>query len=217
MDPHEAWPDSVFKHQRGLLYAAEESECFDKVCCGRYRAFTMHTYMGSSDDQPEILLFQRPFKCPLVCCCMMPWPQEIHTLNPTTNQKLGTTTQDWRCMSAMCGKFYWKVTDPTNTTTHVIEQDVCCNENCFAPSCCCKIHKINIKDPSEQNVIGSMENIFPGCTLRTLLCGRMIDNYRLTFPTNASPEDKANILGALILVDFMVFANADDDQGLGAN
>jgi len=40
----------------------------------------------------------------------------------------------------------------------------------------------------------------------------MIDNYRLTFPTAATPEDKANILGALLLIDFMIFANADEDR-----
>jgi len=211
MDARDAWDDDVFKHQRGLMYATEESDCIDKVCCGRWRAFTMDVHLGHSDDQPKVLRYRRPFRCPLVCCCFMPWPQEIHTLN-TDERAIGKTTQDWRCLSAMCGKFYWKVSDSSGATTHVLERDVCCNENCFAPSCCCAIHKMNIKDPSEQQIVGSLENIFPGCTLRTLICGNMIDNYRLTFPTSASPEDKANILGALILIDFMIFANADEDR-----
>jgi hypothetical protein len=215
MDPHEAWPDDVFKHQRGLLYAKEESDVLCKICCHRFRAFELKTYLGSNDDQGdhgEILRYRRPFKCPLTCCCFMPWPQEIHTIVPSTNEELGSTVQDWRCMAALCGKFYWRVQDRNGSTTHIIERDVCCNENCFAPNCCCPIHKLNIKDPSEERVVGTVENIFPGCTLRTILCGRMIDNYRLSFPTNASPEDKANILGALFLVDYMVFANADDDR-----
>jgi len=212
MDPHEAWPDDVFKHQRGLLYATEESEVINKVCCGKFREFEMHTYLGASHEQPEILRYHRPFKCPLVCCCFMPWPQEIHTVVPSTHQKLGSTVQDWRCLKAACGKFYWRVNDANGATTHVIEQDVCCNENCLAPTCCCPIHKLNIKDPSEERVVGSVENIFPGCSIRTLFCSNLIDNYRLTFPTNATPEDKANILGALFLIDYMVFANADEDR-----
>jgi hypothetical protein len=104
------------------------------------------------------------------------------------------------------------VNDANGATTHVIEQDVCCNANCLAPTCCCPIHKLNIKDPSEERVVGSVENIFPGCSIRTLFCSNLIDNYRLTFPTNATPEDKANILGALFLIDYMVFANADEDR-----
>ena len=94
----------------------------------------------------------------------------------------------------------------------MIERDVCCNANCLAPTCCCPIHKLNIKDSSEQNVVGSLENIFPGCSLRTLCCGNLIDNYRLQFPATASAEDKANILGALFLIDYMIFANASEDQ-----
>jgi len=215
MDRHEAWPDSVFKHHRGLMYAKEHSDMCDKFLCRRYRAFHMKIHHGSSSDGKEILHFNRPFKCPLVCCCIMPWPQEIKTLDAQTGVELGKTVQDWRCGSACCGRFYWKVYDQAGTVSHVLEQDVCCNENCFAPSCCCQIHKINIKDPHEKDIIGTAENIFPGCTLRTLICGRMIDNYRLTFPTNATSEDKANLLGALILVDFMVFANADDDKNAG--
>jgi len=212
MDQREPWPDSVFKHQKGLLYATEDSTCIDKCCCGRYRAFTMLTYHGSTDSQPPILRYHRPFKCPIVCCCWMPWPQELHTVNPVTNQEIGQITQDWRCMSAVCGKFYWRVSNGTGTLTHVIEQNLCCNANCFAPSCCCPIHRFDIMDASEQNVIGTIENIFPGCSLRTLFCSALIDNYRLTYPTQATPEDKANLLGAVILIDFMVFERATEEN-----
>jgi len=216
MNPQEAWPDSVFKQSRGLMYASEQSECCDKVCCGRYRAFTMHTYYGSDAGQ-EVLTYSRPFKCPLICCCVMPWPQEIHTVNTKTGQKLGSVTQDWRCAAALCGRYYWRVADATGATSHVIEQNVCCNANCFAPNCCCEIHKFDIYDPGESQVIGSIENIWPGCSLRTLCCRRLIDNYRLTFPTNASPEHKANLIGALILIDYMMFSNTDDqNQGVAA-
>jgi hypothetical protein len=46
--------------------------------------------------------------------------------------------------------------------THVLKRDVCCNENCFAPSCFCKTHRIQILDASETYTVGHMDNIFPG-------------------------------------------------------
>lgn len=212
LDPSQPWEDDVFKNQRGLIHAQEESECIDKVCCHRWRAFTMRLHMGQDQHGPEVLRFERPFKCPLLCCCFMPWPQEINAINPQTGEKLGTVKQDWRCCSALCGKMYWKAYDGTGQVTHVFERDVCCNSNMCAPSCCCEIHRINIKDRDEQETVGMVENIFPGCSCRTLCFGNMIDNYRMTFPQNASPEEKATLLSGLMLIDYMIFANADDNQ-----
>lgn len=212
MDPSQPWEDEVFKQQKGLLYASEESECIDKVCCHRYRKFTMNLHMGRGQDGPEVLRFERPFKCPVVCCCAMPWPQEIHALNPQTGEKLGTVKQDWRCCAALCGKLYWKAYDNVGQVTHVFERDICCNSNMCAPSCCCEVHRIDIKDKNEVETIGSLENIFPGCSCRTLCFGNMIDNYRLTFPPQANAEEKATLLAGLMLIDYMLFANADDNQ-----
>jgi len=212
MDPTAPWEDDVFKQQKGLMYAKEESECMDKVCCHRWRAFTMRLHMGRDSAGPEVLRFERPFKCPIHCCCYMPYPQEINALNPMTGEMIGTVKQDWRCCDALCGKFYWKAYDSVGQVTHVFERDVCCNENCFAPSCCCEIHRIDIKDPSETQTLGAVENIFPGCSIRTLCFGNLIDNFRLTYPQQATPEEKATLLAGLMLIDYMIFANADDNQ-----
>lgn len=217
LDVTQPWSDDIFKQQQGLLLMNEESECCDKICCLNYRKFRMGVHLGHNKGDPEILRFDRPFKCPLVCCCYMPWPQEIRTSDPRTNAPLGHVQQDWRCLEAICGKQYWKVYDASGTVTHVIRRDICCNSNMCAPSCCCEIHRLDITDPSEQAVVGSIENIFPGCSCRTLCCGNLIDNYRLTFPTNATPHQKANLLAGLILVDYMVFSNVDEDKNRNNN
>jgi len=210
----EPWKDDVFKANRGHMYLKEESECLDKCCCGNFRAFTMHTYVGSKSEQ-EVLRYKRPFKCPILCCCMMPWPQEIHTHDAKSDAKIGSVIQDWRIIPACLGKFYWKVVDGDGATTHVIERNVCCNANMFAPNCICEIHRFDIKSADETQVVGSIENIWAGCSLRSLCFRQLIDNYRLTFPQNATPQDKANLLGALVLIDFMLFSSAPNDDGLG--
>lgn len=209
------WDDSVFKDAatRPLAYGREQSTLFCKLCCGNFREFKMNVYAGNSQNGPVLMNLDRPFKCPLVCCCYNPWPQEITTYaGEGEGAKIGMVKHDWRCIPAHCGKCYWKVYDATDQPKYVIEHDICCNANCLAPSCCCKIRRLDIKDATETNVVGSLENIFPGCTCRTLLCGGMIDNYRLTFPTDASPEDKANLLTALMLVDYMIFAHESSEE-----
>ena len=60
-----------------------------------------------------------------------------------------------------------------------------------------QVHRLDITDPSEQRVVGSLENIYPGLSCRTPLCGQLIDNYRLTFPPDASPAQKATLLARL--------------------
>jgi len=214
LNPTEVWEDSVFKANRGLMYMKEESECYDKCCCGNFRAFTMHTYAGSQGEQ-EVLRYKRPFKCPILCCCFLPWPQEIHTHDGKSDAKIGSVYQDWRCLYAFIGRRYWKVVDGNGATTHIVEQNICCNENMFAPNCFCKVNRFDIKSADETQVVGSIENIWPGCSFRSLFFKNLIDNYRVTFPQNASPEDKANIMGALLLIDFMLFSNApNQDQGV---
>lgn len=218
LDPNEPWEDEVFATQSGTMFVEEESECMDKCLCGNYRAFTLRAYTGGEFNRGnEIMRMDRPFKCPIICCCFNPWPQELTVSNPATNLPLGTVKQDWRCVPALCGKTYWKLQRPDGEVHHVIERDICCNSNCFAPSCLCKIHKIDIKSADETRVVGSLENIFPGCTCRTILCGGLIDNYRLTFPTDSTPEEKANIFGALYLIDYMVFSNnQQQNEGMAA-
>lgn len=217
LDPAEPWEDGVFKHQRGMMYAEEHSDVPDKVCCGRWRKFNMSIHAGTDASGPEIVRLERPFKCPCHVCCYMPWPQEIRVKDPRTGGELGHTKQDWRLLPKLCGKEYWKTYDNNGDVNYVIERDICCNKNMCAPNCLCPIHRIDIKNADETEVVGHLENIFPGCSLRTLCFGNLIDNYRLTFPADATPHQKANLLAGLMLVDFMIFANADDDKNNQSN
>jgi len=74
----------------------------------------------------------------------------------------------------------------------------------FAPSICCPVRTIDILTPDENETkVGSIVNVFPGCNIRAWR--GTADNYILNFPEAASPTDKLNLLGALVLVEYMVF------------
>lgn len=55
--------------------------------------------------------------------------------------------------------------------------------------------------------------MFPGCNVRG--CTGTADNYILNFPDAASPADKLNLLGALMLIEYMVFEKKPDNNNGG--
>ena len=47
-----------------------------------------------------ILVMEKPFKCPVVCCCFMPFPFEMQVKRPATSKRpaeyFGKTVCDWK-------------------------------------------------------------------------------------------------------------------------
>lgn len=174
----------------------------------------MTIHEGSNEHAPVAYSLDRPCKCTMVLCCFMINPQQIHTHNLKTGQPIhvGKVEQDWRCLPALCGKRYWKAYDSAGAVQYVLKDDLCANgcNNAFAPSCCCKVHHTSIMDAAEVQEVGSVQNIFPGCSCRSLLCSALIDNYKLNLPSDANADARANLLAGLFLVDFMKFNNNDN-------
>jgi hypothetical protein len=123
-------------------------------------------------------------------------------------QKIGTTTQDWRFWQAMCLKRYWKVTDGQDVHQYTVVDDMCCNENCCAPSPCAPVRELAIYKPDEQEVVGSLQNLFPGCNMRMFA---NTDSYKLTFPEDASADQKAMLLAATFLIEYQLFEKHQDE------
>jgi hypothetical protein len=108
------------------------------------------------------------------------------------------------------------VVDADGKDVYMIRDDFCCNENMCAPSICCPVRTIDILTPDMNTKVGSIVDVFPGCNIRG--CVGTADNYILNFPETATPTDKLNLLGALILIEYMVFEKKPDnnnDGGLG--
>lgn len=200
--------DDEFVATVGHMSMFEKSTTKDKCCFNQFRKFKMDVYGGREEGTNKILEFDRPFRCPLTCCWLMPWPQELTINNPKDGAAIGKVEQDYRFLPACCGKTYFNVKNSSDVPKYTIKDDICCNANMGAPNMCCKIHKLDILEAgNEENVLGKIENHFPGFSCRSLCCGSLIDNYKVVFPKDASPEDKAAILGALVLIDFVYFSN----------
>lgn len=209
--PTEEWSDEMFWNQAMKLTAQEESSTCCRVCLGSAREF--HMKVEEPNSHTSVMEIFRPFKCTLFCCCCLINPQEL-TVNAAGGQKkMGRVVNDFRCKDAYCGKSYYKVTNAEDETRFVVRDDICCNNNCFAPSCCCPVRKLDILNADESQTVGHLTNVFPGCNCRGVAGGVTNDNYRLDFPPNISAEDKALLLGSLFLIEYTLFEtkNKDDD------
>lgn len=211
------WEDKTFMKQlkRGhLLSLKEESECCNRQCCRPWHTFSIKVKGGDATTADGVSLaeFDRPFKCTCVCCCFLLNPQVL-TIS-IKGQETGRVVQHYPCSNSIfCCRRYWRVLDAQGKDTYMIRDDFCCNGNMYAPSLCCRVRNIDILTPDETTKVGSLMNIFPGCNIKGCIGG--FDNYVLTFPETASPTDKLNLLGALILIEYMVFEKKPSNDGGG--
>lgn len=214
----EEWTDDAFKSQlkKGhLLTLKEESGCCMRQCCRPRHSFKIKVKGGddSNADGQTMGEFDRPFQCSMICCFWLICPQ---VLTATANGKeTGKVIHHWPCINNifLCHR-YWRVVDGSGKDVYMIYDNSCCNSNLFAPNCCCKVHTIDIMTPDMTTKVGSIKNIWPGCNLRG--CIATADNYVMTFPENASPEDKFNLLGALVLIEYMLFEKQpNQDAAIG--
>jgi len=209
------WEDKAFKKADDLMTAKEDSDFLCRQICRSRREFDMKVKLKGKDNDGDLAYkMHRPFKCTIPCFCTVLNPQEIEVEDHEGNL-LGKAVQDMTCAKACCAKAIWKIEDKDGTIIYRMEDNLCCTANMCAPSPCCEVRNISIMTPEWGETSGSLQNIFPGCNLRGL-CGTA-DNYKLTFPDNATPDQKAVLLGAALLIEYMLFEKSDNDQEGGVS
>lgn len=215
-DPSD-WEDKTFKKalKKGkIMTIKEKSECIQQIFCGARRGFEAKVYASkkvANGQDTKLGKLIRPFKCSINLGCIMLNPQEMDVEN-AKGEKVGHIEHDFRCLEQMMNKNRWKVENANGDVQYYIVDDMCCNENMFAPTFCCAQRTLQILDTEEQEV-GTLIDYFPGCTTRG--CLGTADNFKLMFPIDADANMKLTLLGANILIDYMVFEKSEDDQNNG--
>ena len=185
-----------------VMYAAEQSECCGRQCCGSSRAFRMHLY-GLGDTSQPLLSIERPLRCkPPLCCCYL---QQL-TVFDGAGSPIGTLQQQYTCCAS---EFFVCV---GHALCYRIQGPICV---CDGPLCGDQI--FYIVDPSGHRIAT------PGGEARiTKMGGDFVseavtdaDNFGCTFPPQATPEQKAVLLAAVFLVDFLFFEDGGAASALG--
>jgi len=213
--------DEYFRSLPDIGRSDETSTCMCRVCCGKWREFTMAN-TGTFDGQPFNFSFERPFKCSIPCFCVMFNPQIIF-VKDGGGAEVGHIVQDWNCKRwiqyALFPSFSWyySVNDAAGQRRYVlrVQYPSLCNgcRNLCAPTCLHKTFEVDIFNADESAVVGRIVTVFPGCTCAQIFrsCTNAT-NLGLEYPPDASPEDKALLYGGLMLLEFLFFEKKANDN-----
>ena len=132
----------------------------------------------------------------------------MHVAVPSTGRHIGSAQQDWRCFEACfhCSHFV-KVNDGLQNPRYVTVWNPCCCapfNNCCAPTCFNPVFTIPVYNADETEIVAEFENVWPGWNFRGL-CGAGFSNWVVKFPEDATGDDKALLLSALFLQEFLHF------------
>ena len=178
-----------------LMKVLESCGCFDRQCWGPGRETTFNLFAydaqrpkGPYDGAP-LAKFHKDFHCQGCCFdCLRPKMQVMGG----DGQPAGRIHDPFKCCIADN-----RVYDNTGAQKYLVSGTIC-QQGAFCP--CFADFNFNISD-MQGNLVGSMGKAFRGCD--ELLT--QTNKFWVDFPTNATPQEKALLIGSVFLIDFEYF------------
>ncbi|CAH1255775.1 unnamed protein product [Diabrotica balteata] len=174
-----------------VYYAAEDSDCLTRNCCGPIRPFDMKIL---DNYRNEVIHLHRPLACDSCCfpCCL----QSMEVSSPP-GTIVGTVEQEW---SIFCPTFAIK--NASGDTVLRIEGPCCTWSICGDVE-----FKIMSGDGAVQ--VGKISKQWSGL-MREMFTDS--DYFGITFPMDLDVRMKAVMLGACFLIDAMFFESTQKDN-----
>jgi len=167
------------------MYIHEESECFERICCGPNRSLTLVVSQGNRHG-PELLRFKKPFHIQGCCGC-----RPSFDITNSQGRHLGRV-EDPCAFCALDQKVY----DAQNLLKYKVYGSICQIALCCP---CCGDVVFNVKDMAG-GPDGEIRKIFTCGEL----CG-LNNKFKVVYPQGAPQGDKALVLGATMLLDLGYF------------
>ena len=119
---------------------------------------------GWPEGETPGLVFERPFRCTLCCCCVLLNPQEIGAHDRGT--PIGGTRMEWdTCMACWPYRRY-ALHDGEGAKEYAVRVPLLCADggrNCCAPSCFNHVFTMPITKADGDEEVGAIESHWPGC------------------------------------------------------
>ncbi|KAA6419767.1 MAG: hypothetical protein FRX49_10300 [Trebouxia sp. A1-2] len=136
--------------------------------------------------------------------CLFALALQLHDPVSPQGGVLGYAQQVTKCCN--CSGFI-EVLDASNQVMYTIQEPCCqgCAFSCCLPNLCCKRNRLSIHPANSHDTVGEIVHTFPGCSKS---CCTSSSNFFVSFPPAATPDQKAMIMAAAFLANYLYFRSA---------
>mmetsp|Transcript_11416 Transcript_11416/g.13088 ORF Transcript_11416/g.13088 Transcript_11416/m.13088 type:complete len:320 (+) Transcript_11416:308-1267(+) len=194
--------------------------------CGNLRPLTM--YFSTNEGMPGLEV-RRPFNLGGWICC----PHKSKVIMGL--DLVGEVEEDWHCgknyctrcfQAACCGTVYHDIKVPTPDglqKKYKIEVDQCCcisghfnfcGATPFNNDAIYDIYEYDVRTGSSKGRTAQIQKTYGGlCSCEAFgRCCFQFDNFLMSFPEKATPEDKAVLMAGLIQVEYVLFERTGNES-----
>lgn len=174
-----------------VFYAAEDTDCCTRNCCGPVRPFDMKIM---DHNKHEVIHLNRPLRCDSCWCpCCL---QELEVSSPP-GTIIGYVKQEW----SICA--------PKFTILNAARDVVLRIEGPFCTFSCCGDVQFDVLSRDGNVKVGKISKQWAGLIREAFTDA---DYFGISFPMDLDVKMKAVMLGACFLIDFMFFEKARNEE-----
>lgn len=177
-----------------VFYAAEDTDCCTRNCCGPMRPFGMKVL---DNFKREVMYIHRPLRCSTCWfpCCL----QTLEVMAPP-GTPIGYVVQEWSIIYPS-----FRIENAMHETVLRIKGPAC------RWNCCCNDVVFEVLSKGGDVQVGRISKQWSGLLKEAFTDA---ENFGISFPMDLDTNIKAVLIGAAFLIDFMFFekqANEEND------
>lgn len=192
---------------RRLIFECKETSDFmDRNCSpGGCRAIDLVLLKaGSGRDRQVVLKMTKPCQC--TCFCASRPEMKIFLTEGGREVYLGKVCEPWTC----CHHSY-DIFDANDSRRFTLEANCSqCGFFCKCPCEACETIRFDLTSGESHNPEAPVFKKGTGNCLKNAVS--VVDYFSVPFPANASWSDKALLLSAVLMIDFMKFEEKNDNN-----
>ena len=191
--------------EKTLYEFYEESGCCEKWCCYKCHSFKMkiNNMVSERNNVSVTMEGNKNFVAGIILnCCGCGKPSIPIEVKSPQGMMLGKVIMEWNSSCCACCSSRIEIKDNIGNTRYVIKGNCCCPVGCYYDNACTKICGISYTISQNNVEVGNIRK--KCCDSCRTFCTKATD-YNISFPPQASPEEKFLIIVGAILLDYQSY------------